>query len=365
MPKPRSTQRRAAYHKCAARTVRPTCRTGSVTWRGSSTPPPAPPRQRHLSRARRHAAQEPLPRPGRHRSRHRTPRGRKTRQLGQRSLTTPSPETGSATPPPRKPTQPLSPLRRARPHRSIAGSPATRRGQAGPPPHDNATSPKRRTDGRPGSANQRATGPPVKPGNKNAPLTTRQPEAQANAAPSTDQPVEPSSSVRTTGNRQRQAAAKTAGLACPDPATTRESPGQRAVMTPTRPVRGRATAMARRHARDPIEAVVRACSTADDCRGRGVVTHRGRRRGGGAPRQRRPRPGRRACGEERRRDRHLDDVAAQHGSGRLGVHLTARPAPSSSGPGATTPRGWRGRCAPTRPGRKARPATVARRSRRA
>ena len=42
MPTPRSTRRLASCHECRAGTVRPSSRTGSAIWRGSSTPTPAP-----------------------------------------------------------------------------------------------------------------------------------------------------------------------------------------------------------------------------------------------------------------------------------------------------------------------------------
>ena len=217
-PQPRSTQRRAAYHKCAAKTVRPTCRTGSVTWRGSSTHPPAPPRQRHLSQARRHAAQEPLLRPSRHRSRQRTPRGRKAPQHERRSRTTPSPKPGPQRRPRRRRTQPLSPLRRARPHPSIASSPANHHGQAGPPPHRQrdqlqATA---RPD-RQGSTNRRAKGRTGQAQQQEGPAHHPTAGGASDGGSSTGQAVEPSASVRTTGNRQRQAAAKPSDSPAPTP----------------------------------------------------------------------------------------------------------------------------------------------------
>ena len=64
---------------------------------------------------------------------------------------------------------------------------------------------------------------PVKPSNKKASLTTPQPEAKANGAPSTGQAVAPSSSVRTTGNRQRQTAARQPDSPAPTPRLSPDS----------------------------------------------------------------------------------------------------------------------------------------------
>ena len=293
-PKPRSTQRRAAYHKCAAKTVRPTCRTGSVTWRGSSTLPAAPPRHTTSEPSasprspRTSAAPKPTSQQTTHSSRPESPSARAKESHD--SIT----ETGSATTttPQTHPTpQPTSASPTSPQHRGQPGKP--------PRPTRSATHRQRDQLQAPHGRTARQHQPAHHGSNRSSPATRtpRSPrhsrQAQATAAPSTGQAVEPSSSVRTTGNRQRQAAAKTVGLACPHPATTRESfPDSCAVMTPRDPYAGGRRPWCAHHARDPIEASVRARSTTDDCRGRGVVTHRGRRRGGGAPRQRRPRPGR-------------------------------------------------------------------------
>ena len=175
----------------------------------SASAPGPPPRSARTSAS---------PKPTSHSLRSESPTARakeshdSTTQTG--SATTTTPQT-RPTPAPTS-ASPTSPR-----HREQPGKPPRPTGSATPP----TTRPAPST-ARPDSKAAPTSAPrvvPVKPSNKKAPLTTPQPEAKATAAPSTGQAVEPSSSVRTAGNRQRQAAAKQTDSPAPTPRPSPDS----------------------------------------------------------------------------------------------------------------------------------------------
>jgi hypothetical protein len=103
--------------------------------------------------------------------------------------------------------------------------------QPGKPPRSTGSVTPPTTRPAPGTARSDSKAPPtsaprvvpVKPSTKKAPLTTPQPKAQTTAAPSTGQAVEPSSSVRTPRDRQRQSAAKQPDSPVPTPRPSPDS----------------------------------------------------------------------------------------------------------------------------------------------